>query len=148
MLDSPVGSCGAREGLTPANTANTASLPPSGYIVTADGLRRVGDPRIATDAPPSQGEIEASIAYLSRNWVSSKSATQGSYGLKHEAEAHAPSGPHQGYVSNGALIRAALVLGLRVELDRHSPINAAIYVKRPPHWAGPFCERDGCRGAP
>lgn len=119
--------------------------PPAGFVVTSWGLRRSDHPDIAKEGLPAISQVFVATVYLKRDWIPSKSSTQGSYWLKHEVERHAFP-VEDLYISNGALIQAALNLGIRVEPDRHGfePINANVFVKRPPDFRGRRCETKGC----
>jgi len=90
------------------------------YKINAHGLLNKKDPR---NEPLEAAEVSRCTAHLKEFWVPSKSVTQGSYGLKHRVE-----NTHGGYCTNGSLIQAAELLGLRIEPDG-SGINADIYVK-------------------
>lgn len=128
----------------PPVLATYARLCPQGWTVTGDGMRRIDDPKCLTDTEPSEGELFVAQVYLKRSWIAAKTASQNSYWLKHEAERHVGMS-HPVYVSNGALIRAALLLGLEVRPVPGSN-NADVLVKRPPDWQGPWCERGTCEG--
>lgn len=80
------------------------------------GLR--GDTRCGA---PDPKQVETARAFLSGCVpVKTRPAASHSYGLKHAAERWGKS-----YVSNGALIQAAIDLGLRVE---PGSINAWVFV--------------------
>jgi hypothetical protein len=74
--------------------------------------------------PPSEHEIETAMAYLSLLKPASK-PTLSSYGLKHSAECWGGLNGRCGYVSNGALIAAAIRLNLAIKPDG---INAMVGV--------------------
>ena len=96
--------------------------------VTADGLVPANHAERTRSAcyskedrdPPAE-QIALARAHLERFWEPAKTAYRGSYGLKHIAEGRE-------YICNGALIQAALDLGLRVE-PTGGGINARVYVK-------------------
>jgi hypothetical protein len=71
-------------------------------------------------------EVATAIAYLGR-CARTRSANYNSYGLKHGAEDWGDRNDMSPYVSNGALIVAAVYLGLKVVPDPGTP-NAAIGV--------------------
>lgn len=82
--------------------------------------------------PPPAEEVAVCRAWLTRYTRPCKTAaaTQYSYGLKHTVEACWPNvgGSSGGYVSNGALIQAAIDLGYRVDHDHPTP-NGLIWCK-------------------
>ncbi|MFT3840782.1 MAG: hypothetical protein QM723_27575 [Myxococcaceae bacterium] len=109
--------------------------PPPGYKVTIDGLVPIARWQRsrracygAVDVPAPRDQVEHAKAHLVANWTPSKKVVRHSYGLKHRAEKNA-QGVHYCYVSNGALIQAALELGIPVRPDG-SQINAWVFVKR------------------
>jgi hypothetical protein len=107
---------------SPSRSNHGRALPPldaSGFI----GPWRQHSP---SNEPPCPHEIGTAIAYLSLLKPTTK-PTEGSYGLKHSAEWWGGLNRHSPYVSNGALIAAAILCGLRVEVSR-SGINALIGV--------------------
>src|SRR5215469_4734871 len=73
------------------------------------------DPRgyYAPPSPPQEDQVETALAYLAL-LKPTKVAALGSYGLKHRAEEWGRDNGHCSYVTNGALIEAAIRLGLRV----------------------------------
>jgi hypothetical protein len=78
----------------------------------------------AAPEAPDEKEVETAIAYLSR-LTPTKKPTCSSYFLKHRAEKWGKQHSMQRYVSNGALIEAAIRLGLSIKPIR---INADIGV--------------------
>jgi hypothetical protein len=107
-------------------------------------LRRVVDvdagglyPRAAgfTDrgrlADPDPAQIETAMKFLAKCVpVKSRRAARHSYDLKHRAESWGRAHGLAPYVSNGALIRTALNLGLKVTRYGPGDINARVYVSR------------------
>lgn len=90
------------------------------FAVARRGFVPPGDSR--SEEEPNPAEVAAAKQYLTRNWVPAKTARRSSYLLKHMVERAGG-----GYCSNGALIAAAVELGLRVE-----PVgfNGLVYVKK------------------
>jgi hypothetical protein len=76
------------------------------------GLRR--PPKGGLVSPVRADEIETAIAFL-RRFKPTKRGTYNSYFLKHEAERWGRRNGMSAYVSNGALIAAALSLGLAID---------------------------------
>lgn len=76
------------------------------------GLRR--PPKDVRSSPVRADEIATAVAYLCR-FRPTKRGTYNSYFLKHEAERWALRNGMSAYVSNGALIAAALTLGLVID---------------------------------
>jgi hypothetical protein len=76
--------------------------------------------------PPAEEEVETALAYL-RQLRPTKQANVNSYYLKHRAESWGDRNGMSSYVSNGALIAAAIRLELKI-----APvgINAGIAVSR------------------
>ena len=95
------------------------------FVVTQHGLRRAGWRGIGEEGAPLRDQVDRARQYLSENFEKASSARQFSYKLKHMAQSAVPP-----YVSNGALIEAAVELGFRVE--PLGKINAWIYVKVKP----------------
>jgi hypothetical protein len=82
-----------------------------------------------TDVDPVDvDQVATAIAYL-RNLRPTKTTTRGSYGLKHSAERWGRANRMEPYVTNGALIAAAVALGFVVKRQdgRNNP-NADIGV--------------------
>lgn len=92
------------------------------FVVTHQGLRRAGSSETAKEEAPPREEVNRARQYLSENFEPASSARKGSYLLKHRAERAVPL-----YVSNGALIEAAIELGFRVE--PRGKLNAWVYLK-------------------
>ncbi len=92
------------------------------FLVTHHGLRRAGSRGIGKEEAPPRDEVERARQYLSENFEPAQAARRYSYMLKHKAECAVPP-----YVSNGALIEAAIELGFRVE--PRDKINAWVYLK-------------------
>lgn len=97
------------------------------------------------DQPPPwpQDQLRRALLWLAVCAPRKRLASEGSYALKHQAERLAG-----GYVSNGALICAALMCGLRVQPQPPGP-NARIALKAPP--TGPdrhllACQSSRCEG--
>lgn len=76
--------------------------------------------------PPREKEVETALAYLSQ-LKPTKQPTCGSYYLKHRAERWGRYNGMEPYVSNGALIEAAIRLGLTI---KPLNINADIGVSK------------------
>jgi hypothetical protein len=95
-----------------------------GRILTDDGLCAPDWKHRSQEFPP-EVEVELAMQCLEAHWEPAKSATEQSYSLKHKVEACEGR-----YLSNGALIAAALRLGLHVVPEPRSGINALVYVKR------------------
>ena len=73
--------------------------------------------------------------------------SRGSYGLKHVAE-----GLTDGYISNGVLLAAALIAGVRVKPHGNGSPNADIFVVQPPRASDGArhllaCSNGSCNGA-
>jgi hypothetical protein len=88
--------------------------------------------------PPIDREVKTAIAYLSQ-LTPTKRPTYSSYYLKHRAENWGKRHGHCSYVSNGALIEAAIRLGLTI---KPISINAHIGVSVrdvKALWAGQAC---------
>jgi hypothetical protein len=73
---------------------------------------------------PENDQVETALAYLSQ-LTPTKRPTYSSYYLKHRAESWGKCHGHSSYVSNGALIEAAIRLGLTI---KPTGINAGIGV--------------------
>lgn len=106
--------------------------------VRAIEVARAKEPRLRnggfSDTPDKpehemrSAEVATAIAFLCR-CRPTKTTSLSSYGLKHAAERWGEANGAEPYVSNGALIAAALYLGLRVKLYNAS-LNAMIEVNR------------------
>lgn len=94
------------------------------YVVTQHGLRRAGSPGASQEEAPPRDEVDRALKYLSENFEQATTTRKGSYLLKHRAERAVPP-----YVSNGALIEAAIELGFRVEPRGRGNINAWVWLK-------------------
>lgn len=91
-------------------------------VIGCDGI---GDPE-----PPEAAQVATAVAFL-RLLTPTHAATwqsPGSYGLKHDAEQWGRVNGLEPYVSNGALIAAAVELGYPIWYRRGS--NAAIGVSK------------------
>ena len=98
------------------------------------------------DQPPRwpQDQLRRALLWLAVCEPRKRLAREGSYALKHQAERLAG-----GYVSNGALICAALMCGLRVQ-PRPSGPNARIALKAPATGSDRHllaCRSTDCTGA-
>jgi hypothetical protein len=100
-----------RGGVVPRISERTARGVPRPWITDVE------------EAPPEE-EIELAVEYL-RRCEPAKTASVGSYGLKHWIQGHFGR-----YVSNGAAIAAALRLGLRVNVTEFGSINAFIGISK------------------
>lgn len=83
------------------------------YEISEDGF--------VSGEPPQADQVEACRVWLKKNAEPSWTDCRGSYGLKHEVESDLDT-----YISNGALLAAAVSMGLRVE---STGINGNVYVK-------------------
>lgn len=116
------------------------------WEVTSCGLVRKGHPEgmyVRTGeyhdcTPVNPGELDRATRWLQEVAIPCKRPKGDSYGLKHRAEHWAAKNMRPewttDYVSNGALIQAALNLGLPVhpcDMHRVDAINAIIPVKGP-----------------
>jgi len=88
-------------------------------ILSGDGFKANGRPLI-------DNEIQLCRQFLRENFVPLKTKTRGSYGLKHVVENAVKT-----YISNGALIAAAILEGYKYEQDG---INAHIYCRQKQKW--------------
>lgn len=121
--------------------------PPEGYVVTSHGLRRADDPKVEDEGPPNWVQVFLATNYLKKNWVPSKGRIHNSYWLKGEAERHAlPARSSYYYISNGALVGAALALGFRIRVFPGPNGYVEVFASRPKGFPGPWCERLSCSG--
>ena len=93
------------------------NLTPSGFATTDKTL---------ADDQFSHEEIATALAFL-KQCKPIKHPSRGSYGLKHMAEDWGEAHGLAGYVSNGALIVAAVALGFPI---RRVGLNAGIAISR------------------
>ena len=84
-------------------------------------------PRYCEPETPDEKEVETALAYLSR-LDRTKHPNLNSYSLKHLAEKWGKRHGMQSYISNGALIEAAVRLGIPCREVNQSSINALIGV--------------------
>jgi hypothetical protein len=80
--------------------------------------------------PPAEDEVETAVAYLSLVKPTKRCNNLNSYALKHDAEEWGGRNGKCNYVSNGALIAAAIRLGLRIKPCSDTSLNAYIGVSR------------------
>jgi hypothetical protein len=98
-----------------------------GFYLLAFGLCAPGDEK-CDRTPPDRREVAVCKRWLRRNAAPRKTVNRfsHSYSLKHVVER--TSGEHIHYVTNGALILAAIELGYRCKRIRNTP-NAAFNMK-------------------
>jgi hypothetical protein len=81
-------------------------------------------------SPGFSGQVDTTVAWMLAN--PSKTLKLGSYGIKHQAETWGATNGMAPYVTNGAAICAALLLGYEIRRDWHDGPNCSFYMKRIP----------------
>lgn len=114
-------------------SAREAPLPPfrhAGRTVDAHGLRRAGD-GLGPPEPFVRAQVLTAVRYLRclRPTITARPRSPGSYGLKHDAERWGERHGMAPYVTDGALIAAAIALGVPVEPHSPTSSSAAIGVR-------------------
>lgn len=119
-----------------SHPTTAAWLPPKSSVCLADPVRiyggGVGRVMAARGGDPYDREVQTAVAFL-RLLKPTKAAayhSPGSYGLKHAAETWGRYHRMEPYVSNGALIAAAVSLGYPVRHFIRNDPNVAIGIHR------------------
>jgi len=107
----------------------------NGYQHTPSGLRWNTEEEEAE--VPDRAEVMACVAFILTNMVCTPGVQRGasSYGLKHRVErwvrltGHPHAATGGGYVSNGAFIGAAALLGVEMEPTRYGSPNVFLALK-------------------